>query len=133
MTDDQFKALCNFEIFMELIKTRPTVVATELAAQAKNCAALLGFHDPDWKAQQEAKKAAEEKFKQLCYLLPVRTINCLKAESIFTIEKLVTYTETELLKTPNLGRKALNEIKEALTTMGLSLRPDRTTKEVNRD
>jgi DNA-directed RNA polymerase subunit alpha len=53
--------------------------------------------------------------------LTVRSANCLKAENIYYIGDLIQRTETELLKTPNLGRKSLNEIKEILAQMGLSL------------
>ena len=53
--------------------------------------------------------------------LTVRSANCLKAENIYYIGDLIQRTETELLKTPNLGRKSLNEIKEVLATRGLSL------------
>jgi len=53
--------------------------------------------------------------------LTVRSANCLKAENIFYIGDLIQRTETELLKTPNLGRKSLNEIKEVLASRGLSL------------
>ena len=53
--------------------------------------------------------------------LSVRSYNCLKNANIKTIGELVGKTEAEMLKTKNFGRKSLNEIKEILSTMGLSL------------
>ena len=53
--------------------------------------------------------------------LSVRSYNCLKNANIRTIRELVQKTEGEMLKTKNFGRKSLNEIKEILTGMGLSL------------
>jgi DNA-directed RNA polymerase subunit alpha len=53
--------------------------------------------------------------------LSVRSYNCLKNANIRTIRELVGKTETEMLKTKNFGRKSLNEIKEILQSMGLSL------------
>lgn len=53
--------------------------------------------------------------------LTVRSANCLKAESIYYIGDLIQRTEVELLKTPNLGKKSLTEIKDVLATQGLSL------------
>jgi DNA-directed RNA polymerase subunit alpha len=53
--------------------------------------------------------------------LSVRSYNCLKNANIRTIRELVQKTEAEMLKTKNFGRKSLNEIKEILHTMGLSL------------
>jgi DNA-directed RNA polymerase subunit alpha len=53
--------------------------------------------------------------------LSVRSYNCLKNANIRTLRELVTKTEAEMLKTKNFGRKSLNEIKEILASMGLSL------------
>lgn len=53
--------------------------------------------------------------------LGVRSTNCLKAENIYYIGDLVQRTETQLMKTPNLGKKSLNEIKEALKSHELDL------------
>lgn len=53
--------------------------------------------------------------------LTVRSANCLKAENIFYIGDLIQRTEMELLKTPNLGKKSLTEIKDVLAAKGLSL------------
>jgi len=53
--------------------------------------------------------------------LTVRSANCLKAENIYYIGDLIQRTEVELLKTPNLGKKSLTEIKDVLATRGLSL------------
>ncbi|QQS45239.1 MAG: DNA-directed RNA polymerase subunit alpha [Acidobacteriota bacterium] len=53
--------------------------------------------------------------------LSVRSYNCLKNSDIKTIRDLVQKSETEMLKTKNFGRKSLNEIKDILSTMGLSL------------
>ena len=53
--------------------------------------------------------------------LTVRSANCLKAESIYYIGDLVMKTEVELLKTPNLGKKSLTEIKDVLGARGLAL------------
>ena len=53
--------------------------------------------------------------------LTVRSANCLKAENIYCIGDLIQRTEVELLKTPNLGKKSLTEIKDVLASRGLSL------------
>ena len=53
--------------------------------------------------------------------LTVRSANCLKAENIYLIGDLIQRTEVELLKTPNLGKKSLTEIKDVLALRGLSL------------
>lgn len=53
--------------------------------------------------------------------LTVRSANCLKAENIYYIGDLIQKTEVELLKTPNLGKKSLTEIKDVLASKGLSL------------
>ena len=56
--------------------------------------------------------------------LSVRSANCLKNDNIVYIGDLIQKTEAEMLRTPNFGRKSLNEIKEVLTTMGLYLGMD---------
>jgi DNA-directed RNA polymerase subunit alpha len=53
--------------------------------------------------------------------LTVRSANCLKAENIYYIGDLIQRTEVELLKTPNLGKKSLTEIKDVLASHGLSM------------
>ena len=58
--------------------------------------------------------------------LSVRSANCLKNDNIVYIGDLIQKTEAEMLRTPNFGRKSLNEIKEVLTTMGLHLGMDVT-------
>lgn len=78
---------------------------------------------------EEPEKISEEKSKILSNLnrsveeleLSVRSYNCLKNANIKTIGELVQKTEADMLKTRNFGRKSLNEIKEILTEMGLSL------------
>jgi len=56
--------------------------------------------------------------------LSVRSANCLKNDNIVYIGDLIQKTEAEMLRTPNFGRKSLNEIKEVLTAMGLHLGMD---------
>src|SRR6266542_3161641 len=56
--------------------------------------------------------------------LSVRSANCLKNDNIVYIGDLVQKTEAEMLRTPNFGRKSLNEIKEVLAQMGLHLGMD---------
>jgi DNA-directed RNA polymerase subunit alpha len=62
--------------------------------------------------------------------LSVRSYNCLKNADIKTIGDLVTRSEAEMLKTKNFGRKSLNEIKDILTEMGLSLGMDIDVKKL---
>lgn len=87
---------------------------------------LAAFVDLDAIAEQEAKKEQND-FDPLLLRsieeleLTVRSTNCLKAESIFLIGDLIHKTEFDLLKTPNLGKKSLNEIKDVLALKELSL------------
>jgi len=82
----------------------------------------------DLKGREEAKPATEEPEVDPVLLRPVddleltvRSANCLKAENIYFIGDLIQRTEVELLKTPNLGKKSLTEIKDVLASRGLSL------------
>ncbi|WP_220683139.1 DNA-directed RNA polymerase subunit alpha [Candidatus Portiera aleyrodidarum] len=76
---------------------------------------------------RERERRTDKKIDQALLLpvedleLTVRSANCLKAENIYYIGDLVKRTEVELLKTPNLGKKSLNEIKNILKVRGLSL------------
>lgn len=86
---------------------------------------LINFEEPGQKKQDQEK--AELPFNKNLLLrvdeleLSVRSANCLKNENIIYIGDLVHKTEYEMLRTPNFGRKSLNEIKQVLDTMGLSL------------
>jgi DNA-directed RNA polymerase subunit alpha len=82
----------------------------------------------DLKSSPTTKEANEQQSVNPIFMRPVddleltvRSANCLKAESIFFIGDLVQRTETDLLKTPNLGKKSLTEIKNVLSSHGLSL------------
>ena len=87
---------------------------------------LSAFVGLDAIAEQEAKKDQND-FDPLLLRsieeleLTVRSTNCLKAESIFLIGDLIHRSEFDLLKTPNLGKKSLNEIKDVLASKNLSL------------
>lgn len=87
---------------------------------------LSAFVDLDSSILQEPVKEEEEIDPILLrpvedLELTVRSANCLKAEAIQYIGDLVQRTETDLLKTPNLGKKSLNEIKEVLVSRNMSL------------
>jgi DNA-directed RNA polymerase subunit alpha len=82
----------------------------------------------DLQSREEATAKSEEPDVDPILLRPVddleltvRSANCLKAEQIYYIGDLIQCTEVELLKTPNLGKKSLTEIKSVLATKGLSL------------
>ena len=82
----------------------------------------------DLESEKESEPAEEEDEVDPILLRPVddleltvRSANCLKAENIYYIGDLVQRTEVELLKTPNLGKKSLTEIKDVLASRGLSL------------
>ncbi len=82
----------------------------------------------DLEGEKEAEPEAKEDQIDPVLLRPVddleltvRSANCLKAENIYYIGDLIQRTEVELLKTPNLGKKSLTEIKDVLASRGLSL------------
>jgi DNA-directed RNA polymerase subunit alpha len=87
---------------------------------------FINFHDEPVselpKLDEERQKLLENLNRSVDELeLSVRSYNCLKNANIRTIGELVQKNEAEMLKTRNFGRKSLNEIKEILSNMGLSL------------
>jgi DNA-directed RNA polymerase subunit alpha len=86
---------------------------------------FINFEEPS--AASEEAKAVEPPFNKNLLRkvdeleLSVRSANCLKNDNIVYIGDLVQKTEAEMLRTPNFGRKSLNEIKEVLAQMGLHL------------
>jgi len=86
---------------------------------------FINFEEPESRVQEES--AADLPFNRNLLRkvdeleLSVRSANCLKNDNIVYIGDLVQKTEAEMLRTPNFGRKSLNEIKEVLTQMGLHL------------
>jgi len=113
------------------VHTNGSIQPEEAVSQAaqvlrEHLQVFINFHD---EPAAETLEIDEEKQKLLENLnrsvdeleLSVRSYNCLKNASIRTIGELVQKNESEMLKTRNFGRKSLNEIKEILTSMGLSL------------
>lgn len=100
----------------EAIRRAATILQQQLAV----------FVDLENESQAEPEEAEEQIDPILVrpvddLELTVRSANCLKAESIYFIGDLIQRTEVELLKTPNLGKKSLTEIKDVLASRGLSL------------
>jgi DNA-directed RNA polymerase subunit alpha len=110
------------------IETNGSIDPEEAVRRAANIlqdqiSIFVDLKSPD--QRQEAKKEPEMDPLLLRSVddleLTVRSANCLKAENIFYIGDLIQRTEFELLKTPNLGKKSLTEIKDVLAQHGLSL------------
>ncbi len=105
------------------IRKRPCVSLRAILVE--QLAVFAHLEGTDWRVR--GRPSASEHFDPILLRpvdeleLTVRSANCLKAENIYYIGDLIQRTETELLKTPNLGRKSLNEIKEVLASRGLTL------------
>ena len=86
---------------------------------------FINFDEPSKAVHEEARPELEFNaalLKKVDELeLSVRSANCLKNDNIVYIGDLIQKTEAEMLRTPNFGRKSLNEIKEVLAQMGLHL------------
>ncbi len=122
--------ILNYDKLTMQVETDGSIRAEDAVALAARIlqdqlAVFINFEEP--------KKAVEEKshpelafnaalLKKVDELeLSVRSANCLKNDNIVYIGDLIQKTEAEMLRTPNFGRKSLNEIKEVLATMGLHL------------
>jgi DNA-directed RNA polymerase subunit alpha len=104
----------------EAIRASAKVLVEQLAVFAQmEPRDLIDVIDPGQREQRNIDPILLRPVDEL--ELTVRSANCLKAENIYYIGDLIQRTETELLKTPNLGRKSLNEIKEVLASRGLTL------------
>ncbi|MDH3354360.1 MAG: DNA-directed RNA polymerase subunit alpha [Chromatiales bacterium] len=110
------------------IETNGTIDAEEAIRRAATILQdqLTSFVDLEGREQAEEKEAEPEIDPVLIrpvddLELTVRSANCLKAENIYYIGDLIQRTEVELLKTPNLGKKSLTEIKDVLASRGLTL------------
>ena len=110
------------------VETNGTIDAEEAVRRAGNILTTQLEVFVDLRGKDEAAAAASETQIDPVLLRPVdeleltvRSANCLKAENINYIGDLVQRTEVELLRTPNLGKKSLTEIKEVLESHGLAL------------
>ena len=117
------------------VETNGTVDAEDAIAYSARIfqdqlAMFVNFEDPQ-EVVKEVKSSEPEFNRNLLKRveeleLSVRSMNCLKNDNIIYIGDLVQKTEPEMLRTPNFGRKSLNEIKEVLTSMQLHLGMDVT-------
>ena len=120
----------DYDKLLMSIETNGTVDAEDAIAYAARIfqdqlSMFVNFDDPK-EVIKEVKSTEPEFNKNLLKRveeleLSVRSMNCLKNDNIIYIGDLVQKTEPEMLRTPNFGRKSLNEIKEVLNTMSLYL------------
>jgi DNA-directed RNA polymerase subunit alpha len=104
----------------EAVRASAKILVEQLAVFAQlEGVDMVDFDKPQSSRQQQFDPILLRPVDEL--ELTVRSANCLKAENIYYIGDLIQRTENELLKTPNLGRKSLNEIKEVLASRGLTL------------
>ncbi len=119
----------NLDKLVIEIETNGTIDPEEAVSEAARIlrAQLAVFVDLEAEEAIEASQNNEPEIDPILLRpvddleLTVRSANCLKAESIYYIGDLIQRTEVELLKTPNLGKKSLTEIKDVLASRGLSL------------
>ena len=109
--------------------TPQDAIAEAASLLKEHLAIFVNFEEEAHEEPEELREDVKELAKKLARSvdeleLSVRSYNCLKKTNIETIGELVQKTEAEMLKTKNFGRKSLNEIKEILKTMGLSLGMD---------
>ena len=120
----------DYDKLLMTIETNGTVNAEDAVAYSARIfqdqlAMFVNFEDP--KEVIKESKPSEPEFNRNLFKrveeleLSVRSMNCLKNDNIIYIGDLVQKTEPEMLRTPNFGRKSLNEIKEVLNTMSLYL------------
>ncbi len=120
----------DYDKLMMQVETNGTVAAEDAVAFAARIfqdqlSMFVNFEDPKEIPKQKVLKEPEfnknllKKVEEL--ELSVRSMNCLKNDNIIYIGDLVQKTESEMLRTPNFGRKSLNEIKEVLSSMSLYL------------
>ncbi len=120
----------DYDKLMMEVETNGTLAAEDAIAFAARIfqdqlSMFVNFEDPKEIPKQRALKEPEfnknllKKVEEL--ELSVRSMNCLKNDNIIYIGDLVQKTESEMLRTPNFGRKSLNEIKEVLSSMSLYL------------
>lgn len=100
----------------EVLRTAATILRDQLAVFADLSAEAVAEADTSTTQVDPALLQSVDDLE-----LTVRSLNCLKAERIYYVGDLVQRGEVELLKTPNLGKKSLNEIKQSLADMDLSL------------
>ena len=123
--------ILDYDKLTMTVETDGSVTAEDAVALAARIlqdqlAVFINFEEPK-KAIEEGAKHPELAFnaallKKVDELeLSVRSANCLKNDNIVYIGDLIQKTEAEMLRTPNFGRKSLNEIKEVLASMGLHL------------
>jgi len=122
--------ITDYDKLIMQIETNGTVKPEDAVAYAARILqdqfqVFINFKEPEVKKVEEVKDLLPFNRNLLRRVdeleLSVRSANCLKNENIVYIGDLVKKTEGEMLKTPNFGRKSLNEIKEILTQMGLHL------------
>ena len=112
---------------LKSIKTFSTISIILLSVTLKP---FINFEEPSEDERKKLQSSNEPQFnknllKKVDELeLSVRSANCLKNDNIFYIGDLVQKTEGEMLRTPNFGRKSLDEIKEVLSSMSLSMGMD---------
>ena len=120
----------DYDKLMMQVETNGTVAAEDAVAFASRIfqdqlSMFVNFEDPKEIPKQRILKEPEfnkNLLKRVEELeLSVRSMNCLKNDNIIYIGDLVQKTEPEMLRTPNFGRKSLNEIKEVLSSMSLYL------------
>ena len=120
----------DYDKLVMTVETNGTVDAEDAIAYSARIfqdqlSMFVNFDDPQ-EVVQEVKSSEPEFNRNLLKRveeleLSVRSMNCLKNDNIIYIGDLVQKTEPEMLRTPNFGRKSLNEIKEVLNTMSLYL------------
>ncbi len=123
--------MTDYDRLLLEVSTDASITAKEAVTQAADILLdqLRLFSDFDETYVEPVVEIDEEKMQREKYLskpvaeleLSVRSANCLEAAKITTIRDLVVKTEQEMLKFRNFGRKSLNEIKDILASMGLSL------------